>query len=103
MDSVYGDTYRPWPTRTYTSITRIILVKVPKKWTKIQNLKFTGLVNKETNTGWIVTLIIEGKVVITDPNVERRTMAEFIPLLKDKANSVDIKKIRKFFKNNPIK
>ena len=95
--------YIPFPTRTYTTIRRTILVKVPKKWTKKQNLSFTELVNKKTNTGWTVTLIIEGKIVITDPNVERRTMAEFIPLLKNKADNTDMRKIRMFFRENPIK
>ena len=61
---------------------RKILVSSPKNWTKEQNMEFVELVNIKTKTGWIVTLVIEnGDILITDPNVEKRTMIEFTPLV----------------------
>lgn len=91
------------PTPTYRTVTRKILVRSPENWTKEQTLKFSTLVNKEIDTGWKVTLIISGEIVITDPDVEKRTMEDFIPLLKDTATKRDIHKIECFFIQNKIK
>ena len=82
---------------------RKILVSIPKKWTEEQGMKFVELVNIKTKTGWIVTLVIRGgDIVITDPDVERRTMAEFVPLLLKKAYNEDAILIKEFFNDNPI-
>lgn len=84
-------------------IVRRILVEMPEGWTEEMSMSFVRLVNIETKTGWKVTLVIKGKVLITDPNVERRTLADFIPLLKDEASQQDIDLINAFFEKNPIK
>lgn len=105
-------TGRTWyhPVQTATSsgwypqvITKRVLVPKPKKWTDKQSEAYVRLVNYETKTGWKVTMIISGDILVTDPNIEKRKMEDFIPLLKENANSIDIEKINKFFAENPIK
>lgn len=87
----------------YYITTRRILVTAPDKWSDKQNMRFIELVNIHTKTGWKVTLVIKGgDILITDPNVEKRTMAEFVPLLKDRASGEDLVKINKFFKKNKV-
>jgi hypothetical protein len=87
---------------TTRTVTRRILVEMPDGWGEEKSLAFTRLVNIETKTGWRVTLIIKGNIIITDPNVERRTLADFIPLLASVASYEDIKIIIDFFEKNPI-
>jgi hypothetical protein len=82
-------------------VTRKILVENPKSWTKEQGLKFVELLNVKTKTGFTVILLIEGNVLITDPDVEKRTMLDFIPLLRKRANDGDLQLINEFFENNP--
>lgn len=77
-------------------IQRKVLIEIPGKWDEKANNAFVELVNIETKTGWIVELIIKGKIIITDPNVEKRTMKEFLPLLKWGANTQDTKTIMAF-------
>src|ERR1051326_182317 len=67
-------------TITYTP-PRQLLVTNPKKWTKKTRLAFAELVNRKTRTGWIVTMIIDGEITVCDPNIERRSMRDFVPLL----------------------
>ena len=76
---------------------RQILVTCPEHWAEDDAIAFAKLVNVETHTGWLVTMIIQGEVVITDPNVETRTMAEFAPLLRWHASARDREKISAFF------
>jgi hypothetical protein len=47
-----------------------------------------------------VTLFIKGNVLITDPDVEKRKMEDFVPLLKKRASATDIELINKFFEEN---
>jgi len=89
-------------TANYTTVVRRILVNKPKHWTDEQEIKFIRLINKETATGWRVTMLIKGDILIIDPNIEKRTMEDFAPLLKDTATDKDIKKINKFFKENTL-
>lgn len=82
---------------------RKLLVYKPDKWTDEQNMKFVELVNIKTKTGWKVTLVIKGgDILITDPDVEKRDMIDFIPLLKDRATATEIGIINEFFKSNPV-
>ena len=81
---------------------RRILVSTPEKWSEKDTLAFCDLVNKETRTGWIVEMVIRGDVIITDPDIETRTMEEFLPLLKNRASRSDVAKIEIFFKEHPI-
>lgn len=84
-------------------ITKTILVPKPDKWTEEQNLRFVNLVNKETTTtGCKIKMIIKGEILVTDPNVEKRSMTDFIPLLVDQASYTDTQKIYKFFLDNPL-
>ena len=87
----------------YRVVTKTILVPKPDKWTEEQNLAFVNLVNKETTTtGCKVKMIIKGEILVTDPNVEKRSMTDFIPLLVDQASYSDTQKIYKFFLDNPL-
>jgi hypothetical protein len=96
-----------WGTGTTTTssyvpivIKREILVEHPEHWTEEQGLAFVELVNIKTKTGWTVTLFIKGNVLITDPDVEKRKMEDFVPLLKKRASATDIELINKFFEEN---
>ena len=80
----------------YQPIVRRILVAAPKNWDKKRCLAFAKLINNKTNTGWNVEMIIKGEITITDPDIETRTMKEFLPLLKKRATKADINKIDKF-------
>ena len=101
--STTGSSWTPTNIYYRETRTRKILVIHSEHWTEKQGLKFVELVNIKTKTGWIVTLFIKGDVLITDPNVEKRTMEEYIPLFRNKASATDIKIINKFFKKNPTK
>jgi hypothetical protein len=84
-------------------VNRKILVTAPDNWSDGQNMGFVELVNIKTKTRWKVTLVIKGgDILITDPDVEKRTMEDFIPLLKNSADIVDIEIINEFFNSNPI-
>jgi len=65
-------------------------------------MAFVKLVNMETKTGWLVTMVIKGDIIITDPNIETRTMEEFVPLLRWDASRNDNAKIDMFFDEHPF-
>ena len=92
-----------WSTSTYypITVTRKILVANPETWTHEQSLKFVELLNVKTKTGFTVILLIKGDVLITDPDVEKRDMIDFIPLLRKKASATDLNLINEFFETNP--
>ena len=81
---------------------KMYLIHVPKKWIKEDCLAYSDLINKKTNTGFKVSLIIDVHVIITNPEVETRTMKDFIPLLLSHANYRDATTIRNFFAKHPI-
>lgn len=86
--------------RTYT--VRKILITAPENWSEEQVMSFTELVNIKTKSGWIIRMVIKnGNITITDPDVERRTMNDFIPLLKKHCSNEDIQLINDFFSKNP--
>jgi len=86
----------------YEYKTRKILVSAPDKWTDKQNMEFVELVNIKTKTGWYVTLVIKGgDIIITDPNIEKRSMVDFIPLLLCRTNHEETDLINKFLIDNP--
>lgn len=63
-------------------------------------MALVDLVNRETKTGHYIEMVIWGDVTITDPNIETRTMKEYVPLLCSYANPADLKKIVRFFKKH---
>jgi len=87
----------------YIQTIKKLIVPRPENWTDKNQEAFLRLVNIDTNTGWKVTMVIEGKILITDPDVEIRKMKDFYPLMKQRANGADIIKINKFIEENPIK
>lgn len=87
----------------YTPPPRQILVPTPAHWTRQQQALFVRLVNDETKTGWLITMLIEGNILITDPNVEIREMEAFALLLKRHAGAEDQRRIDAFFAANPCK
>ena len=87
---------------TYRVPVRTILVDSPADWQEEDNLAFARLLNAETRTGWLVTMIIMGPIIITDPHVEHRTMREFLPLLRSYANQTDRARIDRFFTEHPL-
>ena len=92
-----------WTGSTYyypVVVVKKILVHHPEIWTKEQSLKFVELINIKTKTGYIVELLIEGNVLITDPDIEKRDMKDFVPLLR-KTSATDPQIINEFFEENP--
>lgn len=89
-------------THYYVQKPRKILVTEPENWDEEASDAFINLVNNHTNTGWKVTLRIKGDIDIIDPDIDVRTMEQFIPLLKSKAHHHDIVKINEFFDNYKI-
>jgi hypothetical protein len=81
---------------------RRILIPKPEKWTREQELAFVRLLNEQVRCGWRVEMLISGDVLICDPNIETRDMADMVPLLKLNANEDDKATIRQFFVDNPL-
>jgi len=79
-----------------------IVVPEPDHWNAKVGNSFVQLVNQEIHTGWKVTMRISGNIVICDPYIDVRTMAEFVPLLKASASLDDCKKIDDFFKSHGL-
>ena len=86
----------------YIPRTRTILVSSPLHWCKEDSLAFVDLINNKTKTGCTVTMVIDGEILITDPDIETRTMEEFLPLLKKLASSDDVKTINDFFTEHTL-
>ncbi len=88
----------------YRTAIRRFLVASPEHWTDDDALAFVELINEKTNTGFKVTMLIKGDVLITDPWIEKRTMEEFLPLLRSSAvTRNDRTLIDEFFKLHPLK
>jgi hypothetical protein len=81
---------------------RRFMIEQPESWTNNDAIAFMHLINDETKTGYIVEMIITGDILITDPNIEHRTMKQFIPLLRRSAIKDDRDKINSFFVEHPI-
>jgi len=81
---------------------RVVLVDCPQRWTAEDVKAFVQLVNVKTSTGWQVQMVIRGDIAITDPTIEKRTMADFVPLLKLRATRTDLVTIEEFFKAHPF-
>lgn len=80
---------------------RTIYVTMPEAWSDADNEAWAAMVNS-TSTGFKVTAIIKGKVCITDPNAEVRSLADFLPLLKSRAAPDDLKAISEFMAAHPV-
>lgn len=74
---------------------------MPKKWGKRVLMEWVDLVNHKTRTGWVVSMILTGEVIITDPNIEVRDFSNFVELMKWRASDADKKKIDAFVKKHP--
>ena len=74
----------------------------PKGWNGKDHLDFCDLVNTKTKTGWKISALIRGDVLIVDPDIEKRTMEEFVPLLLKYANGEDKSAIVRFFEEHKI-
>ena len=76
------------------------LVECPESWSEKIIAGFVALINDKTNTGFKVLMVIRGEIRITDPEIDCRTMENFVPLLRQHACKQDWTKIEKFFKTN---
>lgn len=74
------------------------LVKNPVRWKQKGKDAFIKLVNDETSTGWKVTMVIDGKVEILDPNIEVITAKKFAAIMRWSASQEDKEKIDVFAK-----
>lgn len=74
-----------------------VLVTIPQHWSGADVREFVKLVNEDTHTGWTVSMLITGDVLICDPRIETRSMSEFVPLLKWRADVLDRGRIDGFF------
>jgi len=98
-DSASGATCSCYTPHVYQ---REILVEHPEHWKDEDHQAYVKLVNEQTQTGWKIKLLITGNVQICDPRIERRSMADFIPLLKYNASDKDRELIDKFFQEHPV-
>lgn len=73
-----------------------VVVPLPKHWTEQQALAFVDLINLKTKTGWKVTSLVRGDILICDPTIEKRPLRDFLPLLKLNANGEDASAIDRF-------
>jgi hypothetical protein len=98
--STWGNTDRVY----YYSVVRVekCLVRPPEHWGEAEIAGFTRLINDETKTGWKIEMWINGDIKITDPTIQIRDMAGFLPLLKQYANRQDLATIDAFFAVVPI-
>lgn len=92
-DSVW--LYVPQPVRK-------ILVTCPDHWTRDVALAFAHFVNCKIRSRFHVEMVIDGNVAITDPDIEVRTMANFVPLLKKHTEPEDHEKVDGFFATHPL-
>lgn len=79
---------------------RRIAVRLPGKWSKRVKLAWVKLFNEDTDTGWKVEMLIEGTIIITDPNIEQRDIQSFIELAKWRASDKDKKKLDAFMRRH---
>jgi len=86
-----------WPVSADPAPPKRMIVNHPGWWNSEKTAAYVKLVNKETNTGWNIEMVINGDVAIVDPDIEVREMDEFIPLLKKHASVGDRRKIDVFF------
>jgi len=80
-----------------TQVVRKLLVRQPKNWSKRDQDAFINLVNKNTNTGWKIEMIISGDIELVDHSIEVVSMQSFSEILRSKANGSDQRKIDTFF------
>lgn len=85
----------------YVVRVKTIIVTVPEGWDDAIGASFVRLANDETATGVKVQMRIKGHIDITDPNIEVRSMSDFVPLFKSYANAADREKIDAFFAQFP--
>lgn len=78
-----------------------MIVTCPKWWIRADTVACAKLINVETDTGWKITLIMYGDVDIVDPEIEKRDMCDFLPLLLSGASVEDIEKINAFMESRP--
>lgn len=78
-------------------VIRYYLIEEPEHWDEAIAASFTRLLNDETDTGFTVLMRIKGDIQVADPNIEHRTMANFLPLLRRYARGPDLEKINAFF------
>lgn len=82
---------------------RTIYVEMPEHYTDQDREEFADLLNNKANLGWKIKAIIKGKVCITDPNDEVRSLADFIPLLVAcAASEADVEKLNEFVAAHPL-
>lgn len=81
---------------------RQFLVEMPENWNDEDSEAWVRLINIDTESGFIVTALIKGKIMITDPDVERRTMEDFMPLVRRRVSEEDLEIINSFFAVHPI-
>lgn len=87
---------------TTTTYTRKLLVRAPKNWSKRDQDAFINLVNKDTNTGWKIEMMIPGDVELVDHSIEVVSMQSFFDILRSHAGALDKEKIDNFINNTEI-
>ena len=77
---------------------RRMLVHVPSHWARETVLAFVRLLNKETNTGWTINMVIwnDPEITICDPDIEVREFSDWLSLVAFRANPEDAARLRSF-------
>ncbi len=85
-----------------TTYTRKLLVRMPKNWSKRDQDAFINLVNKETNTGWKIIMVVHGDVELVDHDIEVVSLRSFFDIVKSGSGATDKEKIVDFINNTEI-
>jgi len=82
----------------WVPVPRRVLIESPEHWGEEDILAFVRLINEHTTTCGVIEFVIYGKVLITDPAIDVRSMEDAIPLIKRYASKRDRTLVDEFFK-----
>lgn len=105
-----GYRYTPGGRTPTTDYPMVFIPPAPRKmfvenspfWDDATVLQFVSLVNLKLSCGWRIDALIKGDVVIIDPNIEIRTMQDFMPLIYAGCGEVETGLLSEFLSAHPI-
>ncbi len=81
---------------------RRFAVPRPEGWTFAEEVEFARVINEETDGSWLVEMIVDGNVLITDPRIEKRELCDLLPLMYRTMTKADAAKIRAYVAAHPL-
>lgn len=83
-------------------IVQQMYVTCPEHWTVDDSVALAAMLRDDVQVGWQITAIIQGDILILDPNIPVRSMMEFKQMIWTLAISRDRETIASFFKIHTI-